>query len=411
MHNTKILILGGGADQIALIKSIRQIIYNCRIILLDYLANPIAKSFADTHIQESTLDKERALAIAKEQNIDYVITACTDQALLTMAYISEQLNLPCYLTYEQALALTNKLYMKQRMVASNIPTSKYICVNKDFQIEQLSTFSYPLVVKPVDSNSSKGVKKIHTPNELREAITDALNFSITRKAIVEEFKSGEELSVDIYIEGSTAKLLSITASKKVKHSNAFTIIQSYYPAPIAYKEDKILEIAQKIAEAFELRDTPLLIQMIVDKEEYNVIEFSARMGGGSKYHLIEVLSGIDIMNVYVNMILGKQPKVAPQKMVNSAIMNYIYCYPGTYTHITGINKLKEESCIEEAFVYKSPYAHFEKASNSSDRVAGFLIVGDNSHEVKEKLIKANDSIKVIDENGKDIMRHDFFYQQ
>lgn len=115
---------------------------------------------------------------------------------------------------------------------------------------------------------------------------EAFKYSISKHVIIEEFKSGEELSVDIYVEGMNAKLLSVTASRKIKENEkSFTIVQSYYPVPVKYDENKVLEIVQKIVNVFKLKDTPLLVQMIVNEDEYNVLEFSARMGGGSNTNL------------------------------------------------------------------------------------------------------------------------------
>lgn len=404
----RIIVLGGGSDQIALINEIRKQEIDAYIILVDYLSYPIAKEYADIHIQKSTLDKEVVLSIAKEQNADYVLTACTDQALLTMAYVSEKLELPCYLTYQQALELTNKLYMKQIMVENNIPTAKHICIDENYKSEQFKTLQFPLVVKPVDSNSSKGVKKILLKSDLDGAIKEAFSYSICKNVIVEEFKEGEELSVDVYIEGKTAKLLSITASQKVKNTDSFTIIQSYYPVPVQIEENKIINIAQQIANTFHLENTPLLIQMIAKNDEYNVVEFSARMGGGSKYHLINVLSGVDIMKTYVSMCLGQDPKVFPKKQVEYAIMNYVYCYPGEYVRLKNFDEAIQCNVITDYFVYKTSPAHFEKANNSSDRIAGFLITGNTKEEVFQKLSDANHSLQVLDNSGHDIMRHDFF---
>ena len=53
--------------------------------------------------------------------------------------------------------------------------------------------------------------------------------------------------------------------------------------------------------------------MIQNGDSYNVLEFSARMGGGSKYRLIQVLSGVDIMKVYVEMVMGQKPHIEPRK--------------------------------------------------------------------------------------------------
>lgn len=401
------MILAGGNDQIALMEELRRYFNgDVEIILLDMSDKVRAIPYADKFLKISTMDKNAVLQAARGEKIDYILTACGDQPLSTMVYVATEMGLPTYLTKQDVRDLTNKRYMKEKMAKSGIPTAKHIYINKTWD-GKLPDFEYPLVVKPVDSNGSKGVKKVFGPADLEKALKEAFQYSLSGDVIIEEFKDGEELSVDVYVEGTTAKLLSITASKKIQENkDSFTIIQSYYPAPTDYKEEKVLEICQKIADAWKLHDTPLLVQMIQKGDSYNVLEFSARMGGGSKYKLIQVLSGVDIMKAYVEMVMGEKPTVSPSKQYNNAIMNYVYCYPGMYESMEGLEGLKDNGVILDYFIYRSPHSLIEKSNTSSDRVAGFLVVGDNEIEVKNKLAIANRALKVLDSQGKDIMRHD-----
>lgn len=405
----KIMILAGGNDQCALIKELRRYFNgDVEIILIDMNEKAKAVAYADKFFPISTMDRIAVLNAAKAEKIDYILTACGDQPLSTMAYVSEQLGLPTYLSEKEVRDLTNKRYMKQKMVECGIPTAKFIYIDKSWD-GKLPQFEFPLVVKPVDSNGSKGVKKVFKQEELDASLREAFHYSVSGDVIIEEFKSGEELSCDFYVENGIVKILSITASKKIKeNTNSFTIVQSYYPAPIAYKEERVLEIAQKIADAWCLRDTPLLVQMIVDGDEYNVLEFSARMGGGSKYHLIQVLSGVDIMKVYVEMIMGEKPHVTPQKQWNNAIMSYVYCRPGEYVSLKGFDELKESGKIFSYFTYRMAPSVIEKSDTSSDRVAGFLVVGNSEDEVRQKLLYANEHLAVLDSHGNDIMKHNLF---
>lgn len=403
------MVLAGGNDQCALIEELRRYFNNeVYVVLVDMSDRAKAIQYADKFIQISTMDRQAVLNAAKMEDIDYIITACGDQPLSTMAYISERLDTPTYLSEKEVRDLTNKRFMKDKMVKHGIPTAKHLYIDKKWD-GVLPDLKFPLVVKPVDSNGSKGVKKVIAHNELDSAINEALSYSISGDIIIEEFKSGEELSCDFYVENGVAKILSITASKKIKENKkSFTIVQSYYPAPVNYSEERLLMIAQKIVDAWHLKDTPLLIQMIVNEDEYNVIEFSARMGGGSKYHLIHVLSGIDIMKVYVEMIMGEKPHVEPSKQWNNAIMSYIYCHPGEYVALKGFDDLKERGVIHSYFTYRTAPSTIVKSDTSSDRVAGFLVVADSESEVLSKLNFANKHLAVLDSNGNDIMRHDIY---
>lgn len=403
----KVMILAGGNDQIALMEEIRLYFKgDVKIILVDKSDKVRAIPYADRFLPISTMDKVAVLKAAQDEEIDYILTACGDQPLSTMAYVATEMRLPTYLTEQDVRDLTNKRFMKEKMVQSGIPTAKHIYIDKTWD-GKLPVFEYPLVVKPVDSNGSKGVKKVFAPVDLEKSLKEAFQYSLSGDVIIEEFKQGEELSVDVYVEGTTAKLLSITASKKIKENkDSFTIIQSYYPAPTDYKEEHVLEICQRIADAWHLHDTPLLVQMIQKGDSYNVLEFSARMGGGSKYRLIQVLSGIDIMKVYVEMVMGQKPHVEPKKQFNNAIMSYIYCYPGVYESVEGLAELREKGIILDYFIYRSSGSVIEKSNTSSDRAAGFLVVGASQEEVEKKLAEANAALRVLNDKGEDIMRHD-----
>jgi len=403
----KVMILAGGNDQIALIEELRRYFNNdVEILLVDMSDKVRAIPYADRFLKISTMDKDAVLKAAREEKIDYILTACGDQPLSTMAYVATEMGLSTYLTEQDVRDLTNKRFMKDKMLLSGIPTAKHIYIDMSWD-GKLPDFTYPLVVKPVDSNGSKGVKKVFSRNELETSLQEAFRYSLSGDVIIEEFKEGEELSVDIYVEGKTAKLLSITGSKKIKENErSFTIVQSLYPAPVSYDESRVLKIAQQIVDAWNLKDTPLLVQMIVKGEEYNVLEFSARMGGGSKYRLIQVLSGVDIMKIYVEMVMGNRPHVEPQKQWNNAVMSYVYCKPGDYTALEGFDEQKQEGNILDYFVYRIAPSKIVKSDTSSDRVAGFLVVGNSEKEVLKKLQYVNSKLRVLDANGSDIMRHD-----
>lgn len=401
----RVLVLAGGADQVALIKELKR--RGHEVVLVDYFDNPPAKRFADKHIVASTLDVEKVHELAQSEKVSLICTACTDQALLTVANVSERLGLPCYIDYQTALNVTNKSYMKRVLMANYIPTSRYEIIDNPSTVN-IDAFHFPLVVKPVDCNSSKGVKKVENIEDFDIYALEAINFSRTHTAIVEEFKDGTEVSADFYIEKGTAKLLSATKSQKIRNRKSFTIISSDYPAVSEFQEKELTVIANRIAKAFHLNNTPLLVQLIVNDKEMNVIEFSARMGGGSKYKLIEVLSGENIMKKYVDLVLGGEPSFNPQKQVEYCKMVYLYCHPGILKRVTGLDQLKTTGVIDDYFLYKTAGMRIDKAETSGDRPAGYLVTAATETELTEKIKHADSQIKVLSNDDVDIMMHNLF---
>lgn len=402
----KALVLAGGFPQIALINELKS--RGMTVLLADYFPNPIAKSAADFFYQKSTLDLAEMRNIAVKENVDLIITVCTDQAILTVAKLSEELHLPCYISAETANNVTNKMYMKNIFTLNHIPTAKFKTIRdtSDYK-EILNTLNFPLVVKPVDCNSSKGVIKVNDINSLISALGDAIYFSRTKTAIVEEYINGCELTVDAIVINGRTKVLSISQNKKIQSEDRFLIYRYDYPATVSkVAAKKIFHYAQVIADAFRLINCPMLIQLICRDDEIFVLEFSARTGGGLKHKLISEATSVDIIKATVDMTLGIAEEISIKNNHIRIRNEFIYCYPGVFSDFDGIEELVDKGIIHGFYPFKNPGERFEKVENSGDRVAGFMLIGKTAEEIKMKHNIVVENIKVISSDGKDIMRHD-----
>ncbi|RKJ04093.1 ATP-grasp domain-containing protein [bacterium D16-54] len=409
----KILVLAGGFDQIALIKILQS--QGHEVILADYYDNPPAKKYVDKHFQISTLDETKIYNLAIVEKVDLITTACTDQALLTVAKVSEKMGLPCYIGTETAQKVTNKAYMKKNLFELGIPTAQFIVLDELDNIGViLENMEFPLVVKPCDCNSSKGVVKVTNQLDLKKAIKNAFFYSRTKKAIVETFIKGEEISIDAWKDKEGVKILSISKTEKIKTTMGnFTIYRSVYPVDISDPmKIKIQTIAEKICGGFLIENSPVLIQAIIDDADINVIEFSIRMGGGSKYKLIEYISGVDIMNVYVNRILGDTTQVVLPNWSDKVVeIDYIYANNGIFSRLIGFEEALACGDISEMFQYKQAGSLIERRGTSSDRVVGFLIQADCGQALEEKRYRVLDQVDILDSEGNSMMYKACFYQE
>lgn len=406
MSSKKSIVLGGTDDHIALIENLKKRGYY--VILIDYHVNPPAKEVADLHIQESTLEEDKVLQIAKEQNVDLVISACIDQALLTACYIAEKLRLPAPFSYETALNVTNKCYMKKRMVESGIPTSRYYSVDKNTDIKLLD-LKYPVMVKPADSNGSFGVKKAHNPEELNRYLKEALKISRSSISVIEEFNSGIEISVDCFVENGASKVVMMSQLfKKPIDSSTMLIFQSIIPAEISkIAKIKIEGIANDIARSFGIDNTPLLIQTIVNRDEVNVIEFSPRIGG-TKHKAIKEITDFDILNASIDSFLGKKVKVEFNQPKYYTSKNHIYTYPGVFGDIVNYEQLLAKGVISDFIFFKRKGMEISGDLASRSRVGSFVVTSNSKKELLGKIKDAVNSLEVYDINGKPIMRKDIF---
>ena len=411
----RIIVLAGGHDQAAFIRELRMILNEVYIILLDMNPNVLAAREADKMLLISTMDFEKVREAAIAEKADYIMTACGDQPLLTVGIVSEELGLPCYLTKEQILNLTNKKNMKKVMVENGIPTSRF----KTFSsLDELNDegLEYPLIVKPADSNGSKGVRKVFCKSELLEKAKEAQDYSLSGIIILEEFNEGEEISCDYYVQdGKAFEVLKLQSNKFKASENITSVIyQSIIPAPYLTENAKIQldEIANKIAKAYKLDNTPLLIQAIVKGNKVSVLEYSARLGGGSKYKTIKNVTGFNVLRACAMSMLGMKPTIPP---ITDKGLCYSKCHfyvsGGQLCEIRGLDELLKEGIIDE-FLPTSPLGvQKNPPSSSGDRIGCVFITAKDYIELQQKVETAVSRIQAIDENGKDMLIRSMYLNQ
>ncbi|MCR4895653.1 MAG: ATP-grasp domain-containing protein [Lachnospiraceae bacterium] len=400
----KALVLAGGLPQIELINELKQRGYYT--ILADYSVRPLAEKYADKFYRESTLDIPKITEIALEEKADMIISCCTDQALSTVAVVADKLGLPCYIDEQTGWNVTNKREMKRIFKENGIPTAPFVITDtEDVNVEM----KYPLVVKPVDCNSSKGVVKVYRAEELKEAIKGSLAYSRDNKAIIEEFVDGEEISVDAFVTDGKVEILCTSCSEKINNDRGFVIWKGISPATDdANIIHKIYSIICKIVDAFKLNNCPMLVQMIKHGEELSVIEFSARTGGCLKYRMIEKACGFDVIKATVDLFESRKVNInliEQKKMISD---EFLYCNAGVFDHIEGADICKKNGWITEFYELKRKGTEFHHVGCSGDRVAAILIEAENYDEYVDKHNKVAASLKVIDVSGNDIMRHDLY---
>lgn len=400
----KALVLCGGIPQIALMEYLKS--KGITVILADMNEKVAGRKYADIFYPVSVLDKEAVKEVAIKENVDFLITVCADQVLEVVAIISEELGLPCYIDATTATNVSKKSYMKKIFCENDVPTSKHVILG-ELDFDKIKDLTFPIIVKPVDSYSSRGVKKVLNNAELETAFYEAKNISREGNVVVEEFVEGEEVTVDVYVENGIAKVLTTSISDKVK-GEGFVIHRTRNPANIS-KEiyEKIEDTAQRIATGFNLKDSPMLIQLITDGKRISVIEFCARTGGGIKFRLIKRVSGFDVVKAVADLTLGEKPHYEDNGESRPFIINeFLYAKEGVIDHLEGFEELLEEGVIDEYYQLKASGTKVGSMKCSGDRIACFTIQTNDIKTLKEKHGIANMRIKAISVTGEDLIRHD-----
>lgn len=410
MNKKKIaIVLGGTLPHKALIQKLKN--RNYHTVLVDFSDNPIAKIVADEHIKESALDAEKILEIACKYHADIVISTCGDQTNTTACYVAEKLGLLVPYNYETALKVTNKALMKQVMIENDIPTSKYYVIKN---IEDINSYhlKYPVIVKPTDSYSSKGVRKVSTASEkIEEIVQIALDISRKKEAIIEEYIIGTEIGIDCFVKNGEAVVLMVKERRKINKNNNFAqqIYGCIWPIPLSNEIlSQIKTIANQIANAFNLQNTPLMIQAIINDKSVSVIEFGARIGGGESYKIIKESTGFDYLDAAIDSFLGNEVVINNHKPNSFYADNFIYAKPGVFDHIFYDESLLKDNILEYCYSLKGEGFQIGSEISSNNRVGVFTVKSNTIEGLYKKIDLVLKNIEVYDIDGNPTMRRDIY---
>ena len=208
----KLMILGGSRYALPVIKAAHEL--GLYVITCDYLPDNIAHKYSDEYCNVSIIEKDLVLNVAKERNIDGIMSFACDPGVVTAAYVAEEMGLPFQCSYKSACILQDKGLFRDFLAKNNfnVPHAKrYTDVETPFN--DLGYFNWPVIVKPVDSAGSKGVTKVDSPDDLKKAINIALDNAHGDAFIIEDFLTfkGYHSSEDPFSVDGELKFVSYSA--------------------------------------------------------------------------------------------------------------------------------------------------------------------------------------------------------
>ena len=297
-----IAIIGASYLQRPLVERARQM--GLRTICFAWEDGAVCKDICDVFYPVSITEKEEILEVCRKEHIDGVCTIASDVAAPTVAYVAEQMGLTGN-SYEAAVRANNKFAMRNAFMAAGVPCPTYhVC--KSFDDLAQTDIHYPVIVKPTDRSGSLGITKVTNPDELRQAVTIAVNHSFEHEALVEQFIEGREISVEFISYGGTHYPLQIT-DKVTTEAPHFVELAHHQPAELTEEQYKaIYALTQKALNALGVTNGASHSEYKITKDgQIYVMEIGARMGGdfiGSD--LVRLSTGYDFVQGVIEVALG-----------------------------------------------------------------------------------------------------------
>lgn len=203
----KIMVVGGGGREHAIIKKIKE---NPAVSEIFALPGNGGIEADATIVNIGATDIDSIVDFAAENKIDYAVVAPDDPLVLGCVDALEEKGIPCFGPRKNAAIIEgSKVFSKNLMKKYSIPTAKYeTFTSADEALKYVETCPVPTVIKADGLALGKGVIIAMTRDEARNAVKSIM--------LDKQFgKSGDSIVIEEFLEGPEVSVLSFTDGKTV----------------------------------------------------------------------------------------------------------------------------------------------------------------------------------------------------
>ena len=288
----KILVVGGGGREHAIIKKLKE---NPRIDTIYALPGNGGIAADAECVPIAATDIDGIVRFAYENRVDYAVVAPDDPLVLGCVDALEAHGVPCFGPRANAAIIEgSKVFAKNLMKRYGIPTAAYeVFDDAEAALEYLESAPIPTVIKADGLALGKGVIIAATREDAKQAVLSIMRdkqFGDSGDQIViEEFLEGPEVSVLSFTDGETVvpMISSMDHKRAGDHDTGLntggmgTIAPNPYYTPAAAKEC-MEKIFLPTIKAMKAEGRPfkgcLYFGLMLTEDGPKVIEYNCRFG-------------------------------------------------------------------------------------------------------------------------------------
>lgn len=413
----KILILGGIKLSCDIVEHAKAL--GAYVAVADYYEDSPAKQIADEAVLIDATDVDKLVEYCIENDIDGITTGFVDILMPICYEVCKRLGKPYYATPKMISMATNKVDFKETCKKYDVPVPNTYYIGNVEGLELIKeNIEYPIFVKPLDASGSRGAGVCNNYDELLEQFKEAVEFSPTDNAIVEDYVTGREFLLDYIAVDGEFRLLSIYDRYACSDRNSAINYANVSVCPSAATDYYYEEINDKVINMFKsegFTDGLIFLQGHFDGKRVKFYEMGCRLGG-SFFNLEQECLGYNPIDMTIRYALtGKM--VYDINMVSKRAAAYPkyamscnYLLKGDGETIYKINGIEEIKAMKNtvAIIQEREEGLTYYIDKTVDKpVLTVHSVADTFDDLKQLIKYMNDIFTVVNENGKSLLMEKF----
>jgi carbamoylphosphate synthase large subunit len=412
LNGKRLLLLGGSMWK----EAISTFAKDNGIVLIATGNDPSAGIFeiADECYDIDSTDADGMKKLIIEKNIDGVYMGGSEPVISVACEYINELNLPCYCTKEQWDHLQNKKHFKKLCIEHGLPVVPQYEINIDEITQELDCLDFPVITKPADGCGSNGFSVCNNWNDLLSGYQKAKSNSLSGNVLVEKFVNNESIVVFYTFSDGKMYFSGIEDKYPIKYEKHGSYVAGMHIFESRCKNEFRQKFENKLKEMFshlQIREGSLWIEVFFDGKNYYFNEAGYRYSGSVSIYPIDYYYQINqvAVDIYYSLT-GKSQINGFRSLIDNLVpRKKYYCI---YSIHLKEGKIKDVQGIPEvlqlnnviAFPTTKKINDVVVSTGTVSQVFAFLhFVFDSNEEFSTTIRKMNDNIRIVDENGCNII--------
>lgn len=408
----KLLVLGGVKLACDIVEHAKSL--GAYVVVADYNVDSPAKVVADEGVLINAMDVDALVEYCKNNAIDGVTTGFVD-ILMPIAYeVCQRLQLPCYWTPKMLSMATNKIDFKSTCQEYGIPVPQTYLIGSELNKEVLEKIVYPVFVKPLDASGSRGAGVCYDEEELVSQFADAVSYSASQNAIVEDYITGTEFLLDYIGENGEWRLLSMFDRYMCDDRGSAINYSNVSMAPSKKINNYLKTINEKVTNMFAdlgFKDGLIFLQGHTNGDKITFYEMGARLGG-SFYNLEQAYLGYNPVDMVVRCALtGKMvddissiPVDVANYTKTAVVCNYLLKGNDETIHeVLGLDEMKKIPSYVSSILQRGVGVHYTTDRTVDKPAICVYLLAEDLAQAKSDIKTLNEVFDVRNSIGKSLL--------
>lgn len=402
----KILILGGNYSTVDVVQTAKQLGYYT--IVASNSEKGEAKDIADETLLVDLEDYESLVRYIKNNNVDGIMTGPSEFHTLNMIRLNKLTGLPSYVNEEQWNICQNKDSFKKLCRKYNVPSVP------EYDANDVSIIPFPVIIKPVDGCSSKGITLCKSPDTFERDLNFAKEYSLTRTALVEKYIDSKGYGASArYIASNGIIKLSLVGDRYICDTE-HAMISSVAIFPSKWTRRYIEKINDNVIEMFKsigINNGTFFMQALPENDFY-FHEMGLRLSGGLSYKITEPINGINDLKMMIKYAMGEEfaseeeiAAVDPYLHGKYAGILSIPLAVGKIDHIEGLEDIRKRPEITSIveYYYEGGVVEEKYIGTLLQLYARFKFVTNTYDEIVSMINYIQDTLKITSDKGENMI--------